>query len=55
VWANLIGFLALVLAATGFPGLDPEPLVEAIMQVIAGAGFIASTVFRVIATRRISA
>jgi uncharacterized membrane protein (DUF441 family) len=53
VWANLIGFIALVLAGTGVPGLEAEPLTDAVMQVIAGASFIASTFFRVIATSRI--
>jgi hypothetical protein len=56
VWANLIGFLALVLAGTGFPGAEAEaePVTDAIMQVIAGASFLASTFFRVIATRRLT-
>jgi hypothetical protein len=56
VWSNLIGFIALVLAGTGFPGVeaDAEPVTDAIMQIIAGASFLASTFFRVAATKRLT-
>ncbi|QFU17069.1 hypothetical protein [Microvirga thermotolerans] len=57
VWANLIGLAALVLSLLG---LDASPLqtdafAEALMQLIAAASFIASTVFRIAATKRVSA
>lgn len=56
IWANLVGFLALLLSIFGFDTsfIDRNALTENLFQVIAGLSFIASTVFRVIATRRIA-
>jgi hypothetical protein len=55
VWANLIGLIALVLGVLGF---DAAPLgtgefEEAVVQLVAAASFVASTVFRILATKQI--
>lgn len=56
VWANAIGVLALILSWFGFDtsSVDKSALTDTLLQIIAGASFVASTVFRVIATRRIA-
>lgn len=56
VWANIIGLLALGASAFGLnvAGLDTGALTDAILQTIAGGSLVASTVFRIVATRRIS-
>lgn len=55
VWANAIGLVAFVLSALGFDtsAVDNEQLVENILQMIVGASFVLSTLFRVVATRRL--
>lgn len=55
LWANLVGLAALGLGAFGFDAaaLDPARLGEAIPQAIAALSFIASTFFRITATRRL--
>lgn len=55
VWSNLIGLAALLLGVLGFDvsALDADPLIEAVMQIVAAASFIASTVFRILATKQI--
>jgi hypothetical protein len=55
VWANLVGLAALVLPLAGFDasGLDQERLVEAGATLVAAGSFVASSVFRVVATRRL--
>jgi hypothetical protein len=55
VWANIVGLVALVAAARGvdFGADDANRLAEACLQVVTAASFVASTVFRVLATRRI--
>lgn len=57
LWANAIGLIALVLSWFGFEtsGIDSGGLADAMLQAIAGLGFVASTVFRVLATRRLVA
>ena len=56
VWANLVGLLALVLSGLGFKtgDINTEYFVDAVLQVVAGISFLASTVFRVTATRKIT-
>lgn len=56
VWANLIGLLALLIGGLGFDtsSLDADATAQAIVQIVAGASFIASTVFRILATKRIT-
>jgi lysozyme family protein len=49
VWANLIGLAALIL------GMDTGAFQEALVQFIAAASFIASTVFRILATKQLAA
>lgn len=55
VWSNLIGLSALVLGLFGFDGsaLTTDAVEEALAQFIAAGSFIASTVFRIIATKQI--
>ncbi len=55
VWANLIGLVALVLGLFGFEAseLGSGAVEEAVVQLIAAASFIASTVFRILATKQI--
>lgn len=56
VWANIIGFLAFVLAAFGFGADalgDQGRLADAILQVVTGLSFLVSTVFRVIASKKL--
>ncbi|MFC4174673.1 hypothetical protein ACFOYU_21900 [Microvirga sp. GCM10011540] len=55
VWANLVGLAALVLGLLGFDAseLDSGAFAEAAAQLVAGASFIASTVFRILATKQI--
>lgn len=56
VWANAVGLACLALSAFGFntAGLDTGPFTEAIMQVVTGASLVASTVFRVVASKRLA-
>jgi lysozyme family protein len=56
VWSNLVGLVAIGLSLGGFnvAGIDTGPVVDAGLQAIAGASFVASTLFRVIATRKIA-
>ncbi|MGO4388847.1 hypothetical protein AB4Y85_15060 [Microvirga sp. 2YAF29] len=55
VWANLIGLVALVLDLFGFDvsEIGTGAFEEAAIQFIAAASFIASTVFRILATKQI--
>lgn len=57
VWSNLVGLAAIGLSLGGFnvAGIDSGPLVDAGLQVVAGASFVASTLFRVLASRKIAA
>lgn len=56
VWANLIGFAALLLGLFGFDasGLNSGEFQQALSQFIAAGSFIASTVFRILATKQIT-
>jgi len=55
IWANLIGLAALAFGLLGFDAsaLNTSAFAEAAVQLIAAASFIASTLFRVLATTRI--
>lgn len=55
VWANAIGFGALALSWFGFDtsSVDKAALTDSLLQVVAGLSFVVSTLFRVIATRRL--
>lgn len=55
VWSNLVGLAAVALGVFGFDttGLDPSAFAEAAVQLVAAASFIASTVFRIVATRQL--
>lgn len=56
VWANLIGFAALLLGMFGYDTstVDAGAFQEALVQLIAAASFIASTLFRILATKQLS-
>jgi len=53
VWANLVGLDAVLLSIFGFntSTMDSPGMADAIEQSVAGISFVASTIFRVIATR----
>ncbi|MCP8937774.1 hypothetical protein NK718_04545 [Alsobacter sp. SYSU M60028] len=55
VLSNIVGLAALAFSALGFQtsGVDTGALTDAILQAIAAGGFIASTVFRVLATKKL--
>lgn len=55
VWTNAIGLLAFALSTLGFDTstLDSERLVENVLQAIVGLSFVFSTLFRIVATRRL--
>jgi lysozyme family protein len=55
VWSNAVGLAALGLSAAGFDtaALQGPGIVDAGLQIVAGGSFIASTVFRVLATRKL--
>lgn len=55
IWSNLIGLAALILGLFGFDAseLGSGSFQEAIVQLIAAGSFIASTVFRILATKQI--
>jgi hypothetical protein len=56
VWANLVGLAALILSSFGLGTalFDQDKAVDALLQLVAGFSFLASTVFRVAATRKIT-
>jgi lysozyme family protein len=56
VWANLVGLAAVLLSIFGFDTstMDSPGMADAIAQSVAGISFVASTIFRVIATRRLA-
>ena len=55
IWANLIGLAALFLGLLGFDSsaLATGAFEEALVQLVAAGSFIASTVFRILATKQI--
>jgi hypothetical protein len=55
IWSNLIGLLALLLALLGRSiGIEEQSqIVDAILQIVAGASFIVSTLFRVLAEHKL--
>ncbi|MCU0817886.1 MAG: glycoside hydrolase family 108 protein [Beijerinckiaceae bacterium] len=56
VWANVVGLGSLALSVMGFQtvGLDQSVLTDRLLEVVAAGSFVASTIFRVIATKRLS-
>lgn len=56
VWVNLIGLASIALSVFGVSttGLDASAFADSILQAIAAISFIASSVFRVVATKRLS-
>lgn len=55
VWANLIGFGSLLGSALGVQtgAIDQGQTVDAVLQIVTGASFLASTFGRVVATSRL--
>jgi len=55
VWANVVGFGSIALSLMGFQtmGLDQGLLTDRLLELVAAGSFVASTVFRVIATKRL--
>jgi len=57
IWANIVGLASVGLSAFGFKtaGIDTGGIADAILQVVTGTSLVASTVFRVVASKRIGA
>ena len=57
VWANVIGLACTALAMIGVDtgGIDADRFAEAAAQLVAAASFIASTVFRITASKQLAA
>jgi lysozyme family protein len=57
VWSNAVGLAALALSAFGFDSglVESAKVTDALLQIVAGGSFVASTIFRVFATRRLTA
>lgn len=55
IWSNLVGLAALGLGLFGFDAsaLKADAFAEALVQLVAAGSFIASTVFRILATKRV--
>ena len=56
VWANAIGLAAIALGAFGLKteDIDVNGLAEAAVQIVAATSFVASTAFRVVATKQLA-
>ena len=56
VWSNVIGFAAFILSLTGRDtgGFDAGHLTDSVMQLVTAGSFIASTVFRIISTKKVA-
>lgn len=56
VWANLVGLACVALAAVGVDtgGVDTDRFAESVAQLVAAASFIASTVFRITASKQLA-
>lgn len=54
VWANLIGLASLGLSLFGYGGIDVGGLTDAVLQTVTAGSFIASTVFRIKASAKLS-
>jgi lysozyme family protein len=56
VWVNLVGLTAVALALLGFDTskLDAGAISDAVLQLIAAASFLASTAFRIAATKQLA-
>ena len=54
IWANVIGVVSFVLSLTGHGGLDTTGLTDAVLQLVTAGSFVASSLFRVIASKAIS-
>ncbi len=55
VWANVVGFASLGLSLMGFQtsGLDVGLVTDRLLEFVAAGSFVASTFFRVVATKRL--
>ncbi len=54
VWANVIGLASLGLSLFGYGGLDVGGLTDAVLQTVTAGSFVASTLFRIKATTRLT-
>jgi lysozyme family protein len=56
IWANVIGLAAVGIGLLGFDTsrLDPSAFADAMVELIAAASFIGSTVFRIAATKQLA-
>lgn len=56
VWANIIGFISFILLQLGWIDLtgDVDKIIETALAVVTGISFLLSTVYRVLASKRIA-
>ena len=55
VWSNIIGFGAFILTLSGHgTGFDSGQVTDSIMQVVTAGSFLASTVFRILSTKKVA-
>ena len=56
-WTNFVGLVSFVLSLMGFGELtsaESAQLVDTILQIITGVSFVLSTIFRVMATKKVT-
>ncbi len=55
VWSNIVGITAFLMSIAGHDssGLDQSKLVDSLFQVITATSFVASSIFRVMATKKL--
>ncbi len=55
VWSNIIGFGAFILSLTGHGvAFDPGQVTDSVMQLVTAGSFVASTIFRIISTKKVA-
>lgn len=56
-WTNFIGLVSFILSLMGFGEIssaESGQLVDTILQIITGVSFVLSTIFRVMATKKVT-
>jgi lysozyme family protein len=55
VWSNIVGLASFILTITGHAGLlDVGQMTDSLMQIVTAGSFVASTIFRVISTKKVA-
>ena len=55
IWSNFVGLLSFALTVTGHGGFDVNGITDALLQLATAGSFVASTLFRVLASKTIAA